>query len=85
VWPAGHAPGVPSSVDACPTFERLLGPNQVPTRFLQALQKMEVSVAIASISLTTEPTFADGDFRVTDPSLVPSGEHVVMLPWRAFT
>lgn len=49
-----EAPVVLSNVDARETFERLLGPDQVPARFLRRLRRMEVGDSIVALYAATD-------------------------------
>ena len=105
------APIVISSADARATFEELLEPGQLPSRFLNKLRQLTPSISVLSLYLATdldvsahgahhetaihtdwdlERVYADalsGQVSaiamvipsLTDPSLAPPGEHVVIL------
>lgn len=106
-----RAPVVISNADARDTFEKLLGPDQVPARFLRRLQQLELSMSVLALYLATDldaralgaqhetALYTDwdqdrgytdglaGQLRgiamviptLTDPSLAPPKEHVVIL------
>ncbi len=105
------APVVLSNVDARETFERLLGPDHLPARFLRRLRRLEVGHSIFALYAATDldvralgaqhdtSLFTDWDHEqgyakalagevsflsiliptLKDPSLAPSGKHLVIL------